>query len=253
MYIHIPQGSGMLTRHPESANFSPAALSAHAGRKGMEFTANLPLPLDMYSAQTTTPIGDDVRMSLRKMAYVFEAGVAEATLRHADAFDATVFDRTHSPVSAHITHTMDKTGTTTERYTGITVCYTPMVTGRITVGNGSGGLHVLHNAEAGLAVTSIYIREITKAPTVIAVVHTYLKDNDTDAIQFSINGSAHKQIASLGDEMQQFNAHAVAQLAVRAMSNLTMPIVAPMVESTGVLPDHIAHLTDPAGALYHAN
>ena len=251
MYIDIPQGGGMLAIHPESANFTPAALSAHAGRKGVEFASSLPLPLDMCSTQTTTPISDDVRMSLRKMAYVFEAGFAEATLRHADAFDTTVFDRTHSPIDAHITHTMDKTGTTTERYTGITVRYTPMVTGRITIGRG-GNLHVLHNAEAGLAITSMYFREIAMLPQVIAVVHPYLKDNDTDTIEFSLNNYAHKQIASLGDDLQQFNAHAVAQLTVRAMSNLTMPIVAPMIETSGTLADHVAHLTDPTGALYHA-
>lgn len=246
----------MLNRHPLSDTFTGASLNEYAPRGGYTFDTSatneqLPLPIEMrnnYASATYT----DTLPSLHKLAYTVEAGYYIDVANDADAFDIELFGVEHAPQRAYITHATHKTGSTTQRRTGITVAYSPVVIGTLRTTQG-GNLGSIGHAKAGLAVTATYAREYSK-PSVTATLHTYLVDDGRGgAIEFTDSSMASFQLASLGKDIQQFNPRALGQLALRSMTTLTMPMTATMVENHAGLSGRMRDIIDPQSRIYNKN
>ena len=230
MYIQL--APTMLRRHTLSDTFTPDNLNPYRPRNGLAFnsTTPLPLPLDMRNNQNSAQY-KEVLPSLHKMAYAFESGFAQERDNNTEAFSASLFDHTLKPKTAHVIHAMHKNSSTnlTERHTGITVTYTPLIDGPLTVGRGS-GIRSMNHARAGLAVTGMYVRNVHGVDTV-AVLHTYLEDPKHDTVEFGYNYLQAVRLASLGTDTGQFTPRSVASITVQAMKMLTMPITTAMVET----------------------
>ena len=231
----------MLRRHQLSDTFIPDNLNDYRPRNGYHLNPqnSLPLPLDMRNNQNSAQYSD-VLPSLHKMAYAFEAGFAQESRNHTQAFNADLFDRKLDPVHAHITHTMHRDQNTklTQRYTGITITYTPLIDSPFAF-NRSGYTRVMNQARAGLAITGMYVRDSYTIDTV-AVLHTYLENTADNTLEFNYNNANAIRLASLGADTEQFNPRSVAHVAIQAMRMLTMPITTSMVE----LNPNIAHGVD---------
>lgn len=245
----------MFHRHPLSDTFTGANLNDYAPRGGTVFATSatneqLPLPIEMrnnYASATYT----DALPSLHKLAYTLESGYRINTANDASAFDIELFDTEHAPMRAYITHATHKTGSTVQRRTGITVTYSPVVIGTLTT-TLRGNRSPINNAKAGLAVTATYAREYSK-PSVTATLHTYLVDDTRDIIEFTDSPMASFQLASLGKDIQQFNPRALGQLALRAMTTLTMPMTATMVENHAGFSSRMKDIIDPQSRIYNRN
>lgn len=248
MYIQL--APTMLRRHSLSSTFTPNELNFYRPRNGVLFgpTRPLPLPLDMRNNQNSAQY-KDVLPSLHKMAYTFESGFAQERDNNTEAFSASLFDHTLEPEAAHVIHVMHKNPTTklTERHTGITVTYTPLVDGSLTI---SPSMRSMNHARAGLAVTGMYTRNIHGVDTV-AVLHTYLEDPKHDTMEFGYNYLQSVRLASLGTDTEQFTPRSVANITVQAMKMLTMPITTSMVEMNPKITGNVTALLERG--LYHSN
>lgn len=239
MSIHLKPT--MLQRHTLSDTFIPHNLNGYQPRNGYHLDPQkpLPLPIDMRNNQNSAQYSD-VLPSLHKMAYAFEASFAQESRNHTHAFNADLFDRKLDPEHAHITHTMHRDQNTklTQRYTGITITYTPLINNPFVVDRG-GYARTMNQSRAGLAITGMYVRDSYTIDTV-AVLHTYLEDTAHNTLKFNYNDANAIRLASLGTDTEQFNARSVAHVAIQAMRMLTMPITTSMVE----LNPNIAHGVD---------
>lgn len=250
MYIQL--APTMLRRHTLSSTFTPNELNHYRPRNGLAFdpTTPLPLPLDMRNNQNSAQY-KEVLPSLHKMAYAFESGFAQERNNNTKAFSASLFDHALEPEAAHIIHVMHKNPNTklTERHTGITVTYTPLVDGPLILGR-NGGVRSMNHTRAGLAVTGMYTRNVHGVDTV-AVLHTYLEDPAHDTVEFGYNYLQSVRLASLGTDTEQFTPRSVANITVQAMTMLTMPITASMVEMNPKITGQVGALL--GHGMYHSN
>lgn len=242
----------MLNRHPLSDTFTSVNLNKCAPRGGYTFDTfatneQLPLPIEMRNNYASATYADALP-SLHKLAYTLEAGYHIETSNNADAFDVELFGTEHAPQRAYITHTTYKTGNTVQRNTGITVAYSPVVIGKLTTTQG-GNLGSIDHAKAGLAVTAMYVREHSKS-SMRATLHTYLVDDGRGRIEFTDSSMASFQIASLTKDVQQFNPRALGQLALHAMTTLTMPMATSIIENHAELSCRVKDIIDPQSRIY---
>src|SRR5699024_12106296 len=135
----------------------------------------------------------------------FQAGFAEHSRRPTQSFTADLFDPNLAPVHAHITHTMhrDQNPTLTQRYTGITVTYTPLIDSPFAFNRG-GYTRVMNQARAGLAITGMYVRDSYTIDTV-AVLHTYLENTADNTLDLNYNKANAIRLSTSGADTEQFN------------------------------------------------